>query len=42
MANVSYSRFDDDEKVIYKYSEVHQRDMGEVKIDSPIYCIDDN
>ena len=42
MANVSYSRFDDDEKVIYKYSEVHQRDIGELKKHSPIYFIDEN
>ena len=40
MADDSYFRFGDDDKMKYKYSQNYQKSNGKLKIRSPIYCHD--
>ena len=39
MDNDSYFWFADDKKMKYKHYHNHQKKMGKLKTDSPIYCI---
>ena len=39
MANDSYFRFDDDNKMKYKYLKIIKREIGKLKTHSPMYCL---
>ena len=42
MGNSSYFQFDDDNKTKFIYSLNHHKEMGKLKMHSPMHCIMDN
>ena len=42
MDNISYFRIDNDDKTKYIYSLNHHKEMGKLKIHSPIYYVMEN